>query len=144
MNEATISVVSSKTLLAVFGTCDQHLRTIRETLGVSISAHDGRIHVRGSDEAVAQATQVLEQLQGQAQRSGQLGHEDVARALREVQNGQEFSSVPAIEVYHGRQVRPRTEGQAKSHPHDLLQTSSILGCCTALWVFRHRFHLSTS
>jgi phosphate starvation-inducible PhoH-like protein len=62
---------------------------------------------------VAQATQVLEQLKGQALRSGQLAKEDVARVLKEVRNGQGFSSVPPIEVYHGRQVRPRTEGQAK-------------------------------
>jgi phosphate starvation-inducible PhoH-like protein len=112
MNETTISVVSSKTLLAVFGTCDQHLRTIRDTLGVSISARDGRIHVRGEDEAVARATRVLEQLQGQARRAGQLAHEDVTRALAEVQNGQRFNEIPPIDVYHSRQVRPRTQGQA--------------------------------
>jgi phosphate starvation-inducible PhoH-like protein len=112
MNEASISVVSSKTLFAVLGTCDQHLRTIRDTLGVSISAHDGRIHIRGDDEAVARATRVLERLKGQAQRAGELAREDVDRALREVQNGRGFSEVPAIEVYQGRQVRPRTEGQA--------------------------------
>ena len=59
MSETTISVVNSRALLAVFGTCDQHLRKIRDELGVSISAYDGQIHVQGAADAVAEATKVL-------------------------------------------------------------------------------------
>ena len=62
MSETTISVVSSKALLVLFGACDQHLRRIRESLGVSISARDGRIHVEGDEGAVLRATEVLELL----------------------------------------------------------------------------------
>lgn len=113
MSEATISVVSSKTLLAVFGTCDQHLRTIRDALGVGISAHDGQIHVRGNAEAVSSATEVLERLQAQVTRHGVLAPDDVARALAEVRSGQPCSEIPPIEVYTGRQVRPRTPGQVR-------------------------------
>ena len=53
MMESTISVVSSKALLTLFGACDQHLRRIRNALGVSITARDGRIHVEGPEAAVA-------------------------------------------------------------------------------------------
>ncbi|HID74675.1 MAG TPA: PhoH family protein [Planctomycetaceae bacterium] len=113
MSEATISVVSSQSLLAVFGTCDQHLRKIREALGVSISAHDGRIHVRGDEEAVAQATRVLEELQERARREGHVDGEDVTRALEDLKRGRRLAEPAAIEVYHGRQVRPRTAGQAR-------------------------------
>jgi phosphate starvation-inducible PhoH-like protein len=113
MSETTISIVSTKTLLAVFGTCDQHLRKIRDELGVSISAHDGKIHVRGAPDAVASATQVLERLQSEANQHGVLAEEDVARALAEVRNGEEHSRASRLDVYTGRQVRPRTPGQAK-------------------------------
>ena len=113
MSETTISVVSSKTLLAVFGTCDQHLRRIRDALGVSISAHDGRIHVRGEEQAVASATEVLERLQAEASRHGVLAPDDVARALQEVREGESSGEMGPIEVYSGRQVRPRTPGQAR-------------------------------
>ena len=113
MSETTISVVSSKALLVLFGACDQHLRTIRDALGVSISAHDGRIHVKGDEPAVACATEVLELLKAQANRCGVLAAEDVTRALREVREGQSYAEMPPIEVYAGRQIRPRTPGQAK-------------------------------
>ena len=53
MIETAISVVSSKALLTLFGTCDQHLHTIRDALGVSISAYDGQIHIEGEEAAVA-------------------------------------------------------------------------------------------
>ena len=113
MSETTISVFSSKALLTLFGACDQHLRQIRDALSVSISAHDGRIHVKGEEQAVACATEVLERLQAQANRYGALAPDDVTRALREVQDGQSHFETPPIEVYGGRQIRPRTPGQAR-------------------------------
>jgi len=113
MSETTISVVSSKALLVLFGACDQHLRRIRDTLGVSISARDGRIHVEGDEQAVASATEVLEQLQAQANRHGVIAPDDVVRALAEVRLGRPYSSTQPLEVYTGRQIRPRSPGQAK-------------------------------
>ncbi|NQU26189.1 MAG: PhoH family protein [Candidatus Nealsonbacteria bacterium] len=114
MVETAISVVSSKTLLTLFGACDQHLRTIRDALGVSISAHDGQIHVEGAEEAVGSATDVLEQLRSYAQRHGTLGPEDVTRVLASVRQGCVADGPPPIEVFKaGRQIRPRTPGQAR-------------------------------
>ena len=113
MSETTISVVSSKALLVLFGACDQHLRKIRDALGVSISARDGRIHVEGDERAVASATEVIEQLQAQANRHGVIAPDDVVRALAEVRLGRPYSSTPPLEVYTGRQIRPRSPGQAK-------------------------------
>ncbi len=81
MKETTISLVSSKALLAVFGVRDQHVRKIREALGVRISARDGSIHVEGDDEAVARATAILEELQARVSRDGELAPEDVACVL---------------------------------------------------------------
>ena len=112
MSETTISVVSSKALLVLFGACDQHLRKIRDALGVSISARDGRIHVEGDEPAVASATQVLEQLRAQANH-GVIASDDVARALAEVRLGRSYSASEPLEVYTGRQIRPRSPGQAK-------------------------------
>jgi len=60
--ESTISVVSSKTLLTLFGACDQHVRRIRNALGVHIIARDDHIDIEGPEPAVALATEVLEQL----------------------------------------------------------------------------------
>jgi phosphate starvation-inducible PhoH-like protein len=113
MTENTISVVSSKALLALFGTCDQHLRTIRDALGVSISAHDGQIHVRGEEQGVAEATELLERLQAQVTRHGSITAEDVARSLAQIRNGEPAVASPPMSVYAGRQIRARTAGQAR-------------------------------
>ena len=114
MIETTISVVSSKALLTLFGACDQHLRKIREMLDVSIWAHDGRLHIEGDEAAVSRATEVLEQLQSHATRHGQLADEDVQRVLSSVSEGQQQLQLPPIEVFKvGRQIRPRTAGQAR-------------------------------
>jgi phosphate starvation-inducible PhoH-like protein len=113
MSETNLSVISSKALLTLFGTCDQHVRRIRDALGVSISAREGRIHVEGEEGAVTDATQVLEQLHAQASRHGVLVADDVDRALADVRGGRPFSTAPTIEVHSGRQIRPRSAGQAR-------------------------------
>lgn len=113
MTENTISVVSSKALLTLFGPCDQHLRTIRDALGVNISAHDGEIHVRGDEPAVAQATDLLEQLQALATRHGSISSEDVTRVIAQVRSGEATVPSAPIVVYAAKQIRPRTAGQAR-------------------------------
>ena len=113
--ESTISVVSSKALLTLFGTCDQHLRRVRNALGVSITARDDRIHIIGPEPAVASATEVLEQLQACATRQGELSSDDVSRVLAGVQNGEApAAESPPVDVFRaGRQIRPRTPGQSR-------------------------------
>jgi phosphate starvation-inducible protein PhoH and related proteins len=114
MSESDISVVSSKELVTLFGACDQHVRRIRDALGVSISARDGRIHVQGDEQKVAHATEVLEQLQAYAQRHGELAAEDVSRLLVELETGPAGAGPAPLKVFMpGRQVRPRTPGQAR-------------------------------
>ncbi len=114
MSESDISVVSSKELLTLFGACDQHVRRIREALSVSISARDGQIHVQGDQQAVASATHVLEELQAQAQRDGDVAAEDVSRALAGVQQAEPAPKPRPLTVFaSGRQVRARTQGQAR-------------------------------
>ncbi len=111
--ESTLSVVSSKELLTLFGACDQHLRRIRNALGVSITAQDGRIHVTGPEPAVAEATEVLEQLQACANRHGSVSADDVSRVLSGVQTGQAPGGQAPLDVFRpGKQIRPRTPGQS--------------------------------
>jgi phosphate starvation-inducible protein PhoH and related proteins len=114
MMESTISVVSSKGLLTLFGACDQHLRRIRNALGVHITARDDRIDIMGPEPAVASATEVFEQLQACVNRLGTLSPDDVTRVLAGVKNGQPPGEPPAIDVFRaGRQIRPKSPGQAR-------------------------------
>lgn len=113
MVETDISIVSSKALMTLFGTCDRHLRRVRDALEVKISAHEGRIHISGAAESVDGATAVLEMLQLQAQRYGRLTEEDVERSIQQVTSGQNGATAAPIKVGGGREIRPRTDGQAR-------------------------------
>ena len=118
MSETDISVVSSKELVTLFGACDQHVRRIREALSVSISAREGRIHVQGEQQAVASATQVLEELRTHAQQHGELAAEDLDRVLAGVRSGETAvpdkpTAKPLTVFTVGRQVRARSQGQGR-------------------------------
>jgi phosphate starvation-inducible protein PhoH and related proteins len=113
MMESTLSVANHEALLTLFGACDQHVRRIRNTFGVSITARDGRIHIEGPEPAVAQATAALEQLQACGDRLGAVSADDVGRVLAGVRDGAAPTEPAAIDVFRaGRQIRPRTPGQA--------------------------------
>ncbi len=125
MNAQNISVVDSKTLLTLFGPRDQYLRKIRSALGVAISARDDRILIEGSEQAVAQATTVLEQLKGIAQRQGEVSPHDVARRVRSV-TGEPICRRSASDpgAYRWQAGSSRTPGQAEYvkaiREHDLV------------------------
>jgi phosphate starvation-inducible PhoH-like protein len=125
MIESTVPVSDSRTLVSLFGTRDQHLRKIAAALPVVISAREGQIHIEGEQKAVSQATEVLEQMMTIVSRSGAASPEDVTRILNHVTgNGEKFDN-RAIEILAaGREVRPRTAGQARyvesMRKHDLV------------------------
>ena len=62
MSEATISLVDSKSLVSLLGTRDQHLKAIRDALGVSVAVRNDQIRISGDEPAVAKATTIVEQL----------------------------------------------------------------------------------
>jgi phosphate starvation-inducible PhoH-like protein len=113
MIETTISVVDSKTLLTIFGPRDQYLRKIRSALGVDISVRDDHIHIEGDEESVRKATSIFEKLKSLANRQAAVGPDEVAQAISSVTgNGALTESRPIEVLQAGRQVRPRTAGQA--------------------------------
>ena len=114
MTEATIPLVDSTRALSLFGARDQHLRAIRETLGVSITHRDGEIRVTGDEEAVARAKEALAQLSTQLDAQGVITVDHVSDVLGLVtgkQNGQ--ATAGAIDVQAARRITPRTQGQAR-------------------------------
>ena len=62
MPEVTISLDGHDEELAVFGSRDQHLRQIRDALGVKVLARHGEVRVEGEADRVEQARQIFEGL----------------------------------------------------------------------------------
>ncbi len=112
MVEAIISLPEPQLALSLLGIRDQHLRTIRQALGVTVTHGDGRIRVSGPQEAVERATAVLEQLKSRAERVGGLTEGDVQGVLAAV-TGNGRDAPPIDIISSGRMIRPRTPGQAR-------------------------------
>lgn len=113
MIEASISVPSAEDLVLLLGTKDQHLRQIRGSIPAKIATRDGKILVQGEEDAVVQATAVLEELRSAIGRQGPLDSAQVAEIIHRVTgNGQAVIAAP-IDVRSGRKIRPRTAGQAE-------------------------------
>jgi phosphate starvation-inducible protein PhoH and related proteins len=114
MTEATIPLVDSHRALSLFGARDQHLRTIRETLGVSITHRDGEIRVTGEEAAVARATAALSQLNTRLDEQGEIATDQVADVLAHVTGKRVAPNQPPVDVIQAaRRVSPRTQGQAR-------------------------------
>lgn len=113
MTEATISLADPQRILSLFGPRDQHLRAIRETLGVSIHHRDGEIRVAGEEGAVTRATQAFEHLNSHLESEGEIGGEHVAEVLARVQGKPAVAATPVDVASPARRVIPRTAGQAR-------------------------------
>jgi phosphate starvation-inducible protein PhoH and related proteins len=114
MTEASIPVGSSDDLIQLLGTADQHLRKIRGLIGAEISARNGKIHIRGDERAVFQATEVVERLKSTLGREGMVRPDHVDEILSEVTEGETMGESAPLDVgVKGRIIRPRTPGQAQ-------------------------------
>src|SRR5439155_17692628 len=114
MIEATIPLVDSHRALSLFGARDQHLRAIRETLGVSITHRDGEIRVTGDEAAVARAKEALSQLNSQLDEQGVITVDHVSDVLGLVTGKRNGAPSPSsIDVVAARRITPRTQGQAR-------------------------------
>jgi phosphate starvation-inducible PhoH-like protein len=112
MAETTITFTDRDETLRVLGSRDQHLRMIREALGVRILPRDDSVHLEGTEVTVGQAERILEQLRQMA-RQGPVSPADVRTVLDLVQHAGDRTSPENIALGQtGRNVRPRTDGQA--------------------------------
>lgn len=114
MFRSTISVLDSDSLTSLFGARDQHLRKIRDVLNVSIALSGDEIRVEGEETVVAQATEVLTELNKLVQRHGSFEPEEVTRLLASVRGEPAPPNSPELGVLAGgKKLAPRTAGQAR-------------------------------
>jgi phosphate starvation-inducible PhoH-like protein len=116
MSEATITLDSRDEALLLFGSRDQYLREIRTRLGMQqLVGRGDQILLKGSDEQLALATRVFEQLRQMLRQQGRLSSEDIKTVLEVVTQGGERIALPTEKGAEagGRFVRPRTDGQGR-------------------------------
>lgn len=122
MLERTLKIPPGVDRTTVLGSADRNLKMIREALGVSISAQNGRIILRGEEAAVNKAAAVFEHLARLAQSRQTLSREQVLEAIVSAPEAPRVDEtlagddLPAweglINVFaSGRPVRPKTPNQ---------------------------------
>jgi phosphate starvation-inducible PhoH-like protein len=114
MSELTISLEGHAEELAVFGSRDQHLRQIRDALGVKVLARHGEVRVEGDDDRVEQAKQVFDGLRALFRARRHILSGDVSDLIQQVLQADEPASSRPLEIREGgRTVRPRSAGQGR-------------------------------
>ncbi len=114
MSEATISLEGHAEELAVFGSRDQHLRQVRDALGVKVLARHGEVRVEGESDRVEKARQIFENLRLLHRSRRTIQSSDVADLIDKSLRDDEQTSTGALEIREGnRVVRPRSDGQAR-------------------------------
>jgi phosphate starvation-inducible PhoH-like protein len=114
MPEVTISLENHDEELAVFGSRDQLLRQIRDTLRVKVLARHGEVRVEGDSDRVEQARKVFEELRRLYRRQRTISATDVTGVIDSVLGVGDEEHATSLEIREGnRLVRARTDGQAR-------------------------------
>jgi phosphate starvation-inducible PhoH-like protein len=114
MPEVTISLEGHAEELAVFGSRDQHLRQIRDAVGVKVLARHGEVRIEGDSERIEQARRIFEGLRSLYRVRKAVSSSDVSELIDLTLQAQESDQPGALEIREGnRSVRPRSEGQAR-------------------------------
>lgn len=111
----TLTLDSRDEALGLFGSRDQFLRLVRDSLGVRLVARGDTIQIDGPDEPVQQADRAFQQLRAMLRQQGKLSAEDVRTVLEVVRGGESEVIGPRhlAPTEGGRFLRPRTDGQGR-------------------------------
>src|SRR4051812_16065376 len=114
MPDVTIQLDNHDEELAVFGSRDQLLRQVRDTLRVKVLARHGEIRVEGEDDQrVDQARRVFEEMRRLYRRQRTLSTGDVAEVIDNIVGREPDEGSGNELAAGGRTVRARTDGQAR-------------------------------
>jgi len=108
--EVTVQLDPEKQL-ELFGPADSHLRLLRRSLGVQITARQSDLHISGADESVHRAAEVIDQMQKHLLKHRRLTADDVTEFVEQGPVPDKEEGEQAITVYSNKVVEPSTEGQ---------------------------------
>ncbi len=144
MSEANINVTDPSMVFTLFGPQDQYLKLVRNHFGVAITHRDGKLKIIGEEDAVRNATEIIERLHNRAESAGVLSLDDVQRALggQTVAIAGHVAKTGPVDLTHAnlevdlahkrRKIKPRTEGQSlyidAIRKHDLTFCRGPAGC----------------
>ncbi len=112
--EVTIQLDSADKQLELFGPSDSHLRLLRQSLGVQITARKSNLIVTGKEKNVNRAAEIIDKMQRRLVKRGSLATGDVNAFISQRGSGARGAGSEAITVYaHKKVIEPNTKGQLK-------------------------------
>lgn len=128
MVQDTIEIPGQEQQIKVFGPQERHLKKIRETFAVSLTARRGIVKLAGDEAGVKGAKESLAALRQMAEKSPvEIRDEDVDRVLGQVQSdAPPPEPTPITLLDKGRTVVPKTAGQL--HLVRMIRTHDIVFC----------------
>jgi phosphate starvation-inducible PhoH-like protein len=108
--DVTIQLDPTKQL-ELFGPADSHLRLLRRSLGVQITARQANLIISGADNSVNRATEVIDRMQKHLIKTVQLTTDDVSGFVEQGALSGAVANGQAVSVYSNKVVEPSTEGQ---------------------------------
>jgi phosphate starvation-inducible PhoH-like protein len=114
MAQVTLQLEPAIDRTELFGPGDKHLRSVRESFGVQITARDGNVIIRGPKEDVNKAAELIKGMQKRLAERGKLNREDVEELAVQRKSGIGPGESRGITVYARKGViEPFTKGQSK-------------------------------
>lgn len=112
--EVTIQLNSTGKKLELFGPADSHLRLLRQSLGVQITARQANLIITGKAENANRAAKIIDRMQKRLIKRGSLTTADVNALLAQDDSAVAAKTSDAITVYsHKKVIEPSTKGQLK-------------------------------
>ena len=100
--------------LELFGTADGHLRLLRQSLNVRITARESAVIISGNEKDVEKAADAIEQMQEHLSKTGELTGSDIRKFVSQKPPAVSGKAPQAVIVYSPKKtVEPTTTGQAK-------------------------------
>ncbi len=112
--EVTIQLDSVHRQLELFGPADSHLRLLRQSLGVQITARQANLIITGKEKSANRAAEIIDKMQKRLIKRGSLTAADVTYFINQDNSPPAPQTSEAITVYSPKKViEPSTEGQLK-------------------------------
>jgi phosphate starvation-inducible PhoH-like protein len=114
--EVTIELDLPTKQLELFGPADNHLRMLRESLGVKVAARNRKLIISGQEKNVQNTAKVIEKMKKHLDMRNSLTATDVTAIISTIEaKATKLKSSPtAIQVYSQKKtIEPKTKGQLK-------------------------------
>jgi phosphate starvation-inducible PhoH-like protein len=112
--EVTIQLESVKKLPELYGPADSHLRLLRKSLDVRITARQANLIINGREKNVNRTAEIIDRMQKHLIKGRSLTEKDIAGFIAQDDSPESSTTSEAVTVFSGKKViEPTTNGQLK-------------------------------